>query len=355
MKKILFIAAVTFAATTFTAAQKLEAGKTFEREIKSGEKHAYDVQLKKDEAYQLVVEQRGVDVVLRVFAPDGGLAADMDTPNGTTGDESMLLVALVGGNFRVEISPLDADAAKGKYFVKTAAARAATGAERDEAQLRNDLMTTVRAIDDALNRGDKAVVESLVADDYIVTDDSGRLYDKAGFLRLVPDSNQAIRRQVNNNYSDVRVRGYGDAALLSSLDNSVAQFGNQTLKQQLRLTYIFRRGNGKWQLAAAQYTEIKRVQDPPIVKLDPKVLNEYVGQYEISPGFILNMESDGEKLLLYTNGSKTKTAYYPMGRDMFFYKGGTERGIFVRDANGKVIEAINRTSDGQELRAKKIK
>jgi len=44
-----------------------------------------------------------------------------------------------------------------------------------------------------------------------------------------------------------------------------------------------------------------------------------------------------------------------MGKDMFFYKGGTQRGIFVRAADGKVTEAVNRSEDGQELKAKKIK
>lgn len=355
MKKLLFIAALTLAATTFTTAQKLEAGKTFEREIGSGEKHAYDVQMKKDEAYHLVVEQRGVDVVLRVFAPDGGLAAEMDSPNGITGDESMLFIAPVGGNYRVEISPLDADAAKGKYFVKTAAARAATGAERDEAQLKNDLIKTVRAIDDAFNRGDKAAVVSLVADDYTGTDGGGRVYNKADYLKGVPEPKQTEKTQVNNNYSDVRVRGYDDTAVLSLLDDAVAQIGNQTFKQQLRMTQIYRRSNGKWQLAAAHTTEIKKVQDPPIVKLDAKVLNEYVGQYEVAPGFIINVETDGEKLLTYTNDAKNKQSWYPMGKDMFFNKGGTYRGIFVRAADGKVTETINRSDDGQELKAKKIK
>jgi hypothetical protein len=123
MKKMFFIAALMLAATTFTAAQKLETGKTFEREIGAAEKHTYDVQLKKDEAYNLVVEQRGVDVVLRIYSPDGNMAEDMDSPNSTKGDESLLYVAPVSRNYRVEISPLDANPAKGKYFVKTMATR----------------------------------------------------------------------------------------------------------------------------------------------------------------------------------------------------------------------------------------
>lgn len=355
MKKTFFITALMFAATTFAAAQKLEAGKTFEREIGGAEKHSYDVQMKKDEAYNLVVEQRGADVVLRVYAPDGSLAADMDTPNGTKGDEVMLFVAPVSGNYRVEISPLEADAPRGKYFVKTVVMRPATKAERDEAQLKNDLMAATRALDDANNRGDKAAALRLIADDYIVTGVTGRMAYKADTVKDFPDPKDAAQIKVNNNYSNVQVRDYGDTALLSFIDDAVIQAGEQTISDRMRVTQIFRRRDGRWLLAAGHATPIKTSQNPPVVKLDPKVLSEYAGQYEIAPGIILTVESDGEKLLLYTKDASNKNTWYPMSENTFFYRGGSQRTIFVRDAKGTVIEAINRSDDRQDIKAKKIK
>ncbi len=355
MKKIFVITALMLAAATFSAAQKLETGKTFEREIGGAEKHGYDIQLRKDEAYSLVVEQRGADVVLRAYAPDGSLAADIDTPNGTKGDEAMLFVALTSGNYRIEISPLDADAPKGKYFVKTAATRAATKAERNDAQLKNDLLAVVRALDDAANRGDKTAGQRMIADDYITTSIEGRTSYKADTMTGLPEPKDAEKVKINSNYSNVQVRDYGDTALLSFIDSTAIQIGGQTVDSKMRVTQIFRRINGQWQLAAGHATEIKKAQNPPIVKLDAKVLNEYAGQYEIAPGVILNVQSDGEKLLLYTKDASNKNEWYPMGENTFFYRGGTRRTIFVRDASGKVIEAINRSEDGQELKAKKIK
>ena len=355
MKKTFFIAALIFAAVTFAAAQKLEAGKAFEREIGGAEKHRYNVQLKKGEAYNVVVEQRGADVVLRVYAPDGSLAADIDTPNGTKGDEPLTFVALADGNYLVEISPLEADAPRGKYFVKTAAARAATKAERDEAQLKNDLLAVVRTLDDAANRGDKTAGERIIADDYIVTSIEGRMAYKADTMKGLPDPKDAEKVRVNTDYSNVQVRDYGDTALLSFIDSSKIQIGEQNIDSRMRVTQIFRRVNGQWRLAAGHATEIKTAPNPPVVKLDAKVLSEYTGQYEIAPGIILTVESDGEKLLLYTKDATNKNAWHPMGDNTFFYRGGTQRTIFVRDASGKVIEAINRSDNRQDIKARKIK
>lgn len=357
MKKMILIAVLIITASTFAKAQKLEAGKTFEREINSGEKHAYDVQLKKDEALNLVVEQRGVDVVLNVYAPDGTLAADLDTPNGRQGDESLVFVAPESGNYRVEIATFDADDAKGKYFVKTMAKRAATKAERDEVQLKNDLMTLVRKYDDGDERGDKVLVASLLTDDFIAIDSDGSLLDKAAFVNGVPDTKDAAKIKITHSFSRIQVRDYGDTALLSLVDDSVVQIGDQKINDRRRFTQVLRRINGKWQIAAGFRSENKKkVEDPPIVKLDAKTLNEYVGQYQISPDLILNIESDGEKLVGYFNNEKNnnKDAMYPMGKDMFFYKGDTTRVYFVRDAAGKITEAVNKSDNG-EIRAKKIK
>lgn len=355
MKNIFLIAALIVALTTFATAQKLETGKTFEREIGGTEKHIYDVQLKKDEAYNLVVEQRGVDVVLRIYSPDGNLAGDIDTPNGNKGDEPLLFVAPSNGNYRVEISPFDSEAPKGRYFIKTVATRSATKAEREEAQLKIDLMTAIRTFDDAHTRGDKAAVERTIADDYMMIGRDGRVSYKADTIKGLPEPKDAGNVKITHKYSNVQVRNYGETALLSFLDDPVIQIGDQTINDQVRVTKIFRRNNGQWHLAAQHETTIKKVQDPPIVKMDPKVLSEYVGQYEISPSLKLVVETDGEKLFTYTSDPENKSALYPMGENTFFYKGLGDRVVFVREASGKVTEAVNNLEDGNKIKAKKIK
>src|SRR4029077_10170146 len=64
------------------------------------------------------VNQRGIDVVVRVFAPDGSRIAEIDSPNGTQGDEPVALEAKAAGTYRVEISSLGKDAPPVRYEIR---------------------------------------------------------------------------------------------------------------------------------------------------------------------------------------------------------------------------------------------
>jgi CHAT domain-containing protein/predicted negative regulator of RcsB-dependent stress response len=100
------------------ASQPLEQGKPIERELKGGEVHVYSVQLKADQFLNLIVDQRGIDVVVLLFAPDGKQLAEVDSPNGTQGPEPVSLLSKTTGDFRVEIRSLEKDAAAGRYEIK---------------------------------------------------------------------------------------------------------------------------------------------------------------------------------------------------------------------------------------------
>lgn len=101
-------------------ALQLEAGKPFERELKTGETHVYKVTLEAGQFLDAAVNQRGVDVVVRVYAPDGSRLAEVDSPNGTQGDEPVALEAKTAGTYRVEVSPLaqGAGARAGRYEIR---------------------------------------------------------------------------------------------------------------------------------------------------------------------------------------------------------------------------------------------
>src|ERR1043166_746513 len=54
----------------------LELGKPIEREIAGSQKHAYQIALAEGEYANVTVRQRGVDVVVKSFGPDGKLIAE---------------------------------------------------------------------------------------------------------------------------------------------------------------------------------------------------------------------------------------------------------------------------------------
>src|SRR5262252_971706 len=49
----------------------LEPGKPVERELSGGQSHSYKVTMSSGQYLHIVVEQRGVDVAVALFAPDG--------------------------------------------------------------------------------------------------------------------------------------------------------------------------------------------------------------------------------------------------------------------------------------------
>jgi len=76
----------------------LEPGVPIERELIGGQAHAYRVMLAAGQYLHIVVEQRGIDVVVMLFGPEGQRLIKMDSPNGTQGPEPISLVAEASGN-----------------------------------------------------------------------------------------------------------------------------------------------------------------------------------------------------------------------------------------------------------------
>lgn len=107
------------------ASQLLEQAKPIERELKGGEVHTYSVKLEAGQFAGVIADQRGIDVVVTVYAPDGKQLAEVDSPNGTKGPEPVSLIAKATGDYRVEIRSLEKTAATGRYEIKLAELRAA--------------------------------------------------------------------------------------------------------------------------------------------------------------------------------------------------------------------------------------
>ena len=65
----------------------LEVGKPIERELKGDASHSYFVRMEMGQYLQAVVEQKGIDVAVTVYAPDEKKCFEIDSPNGAQGSE----------------------------------------------------------------------------------------------------------------------------------------------------------------------------------------------------------------------------------------------------------------------------
>ncbi|MGH9941319.1 MAG: CHAT domain-containing protein [Pyrinomonadaceae bacterium] len=108
----------------------LEPGKPIERELAGDAAHSYRITLAANQFLHVVVEQKGIDVVVALFAPDGKKVAEVDSPNGTQGPEPISVLAEAAGSYRLGVRSLEVKAKAGHYEVKIVERRAATTRDR---------------------------------------------------------------------------------------------------------------------------------------------------------------------------------------------------------------------------------
>jgi len=101
-----------------------------ERTLAPGEVHEFTVNMEENSFVQFVVEQRGIDVLVKVSSPAGKAIGEYDTPNGAEGPEHVSFVAAAAGTYRIAIRPLDPhDQTTGHYEIKVLELREATDQE----------------------------------------------------------------------------------------------------------------------------------------------------------------------------------------------------------------------------------
>lgn len=81
-------------------------GSPLERMIAGDSRHHYSIYLRKGEFVQVRVEQRGVDLVVDLFAP-WGLSIEIDSPNGRFGTERLAFIAPRSSLYLVSVRPLN--------------------------------------------------------------------------------------------------------------------------------------------------------------------------------------------------------------------------------------------------------
>ena len=113
--------------------REIEPNTPMERDLAGGETHYYGLALRSGQYVQIVIDQRGVDVVATVFGPDGDLLAEVDRPSGSRGPEAISYIAQVPGVYRLRLRSLEKSAGLGSYQIRIKELRKAT--ERDDSRI----------------------------------------------------------------------------------------------------------------------------------------------------------------------------------------------------------------------------
>jgi CHAT domain-containing protein/tetratricopeptide (TPR) repeat protein len=117
------------AVTQSASIPSLELGKPIEREITGGEVHSYNLTLAVDQYVQFAVDQRGIDLAVWTFDPNGKRISEVDAFR-VGEQEAVALLAEVSGTYRIELHTSFPKGPTGRYEIKLTELRPAT--ERDK-------------------------------------------------------------------------------------------------------------------------------------------------------------------------------------------------------------------------------
>jgi CHAT domain-containing protein/Flp pilus assembly protein TadD len=111
-------------------ATSLKPGKPLERTLQGGEKHIYAIRAQTGRFIHAIVDQRGIDVALTLYAPGDKPVGSMDSPNGAFGLEQISTIAEAPGTYRLEVASGDKNAPAGRYRVTVEPVRAPSDQDR---------------------------------------------------------------------------------------------------------------------------------------------------------------------------------------------------------------------------------
>jgi len=116
----------------------------------------------------------------------------------------------------------------------------------DPKQAERYIIDSERQWAESVATGDTAVLERILADDFVAVDPKGHFYDKA---TMVAETREAPKYFASNRLNDVKVRFYGDTAVAQG-DETWERRSSERGRFVWTDTWL-RRG-GKWQIVAAE-------------------------------------------------------------------------------------------------------
>ena len=122
-------------------------------------------------------------------------------------------------------------------------------------KIQEELLTLEKDFSQAIVKNDAEAIGRFLADDWIIIDPDGGTIDKSRFLGVIK-SGALTHEMMESN--DIRVRIYGDTAVVTGLTTTKGKFSGQDFTTQERATDVFVKQNGRWQCVFSQLTRFTK-------------------------------------------------------------------------------------------------
>ena len=104
------------------------------------------------------------------------------------------------------------------------------------------------------NPGNRAILERILADEYMYVEHDGRITNKAQDIAFLETLGPATESEATN--TDYRVHVYGDTAVLTHHSVDTRKAGGRDHRTHTLALHVFVKRDRRWQLVAAQRTLI---------------------------------------------------------------------------------------------------
>jgi hypothetical protein len=201
----------------------------------------------------------------------------------------------------------------------------------------------------AISQGDREVWSRLTAEDAVLVNDDGSVKNKAAVAASFPPTGQDVLSDVR----DAVVRDVGAAVVVTYLVHEVETFASSSLESTLRRTEVWVSRDGHWQAVSTQGTFVPTMHWN-VVTLEPKLLDEYAGRYEWSPGHVDTVTREDGRLYSSFAGESERDELFATGDATFFARDDFAFVSFVRGPGGRITHYVYRRPDGQSVLARRL-
>ena len=117
--------------------------------------------------------------------------------------------------------------------------------------MEEELLKLEKEFTEAIVKNDAEGIGRFLADDWVIIDADGAIIDKARFLGVIKSGDLSHQMMESD---EVRVRIYGDTAIVTGLTATNGKFIGEEFSTQERGTDVFVKQDGRWRCVFSQLT-----------------------------------------------------------------------------------------------------
>ena len=193
-------------------------------------------------------------------------------------------------------------------------------------------------LNEAITKKDRAALERIYADEFQFIRPSGALISKTAQIDGVMANDPLSSTPVPPPALD-RLMVYGDVVISRNIVRGTA------------ISSIVLKKDGRWQLFQAQGTRLAPERNP--IKLNPQLLDSYLGRFEFGPDAVATVTREGDGLK-WRGGNRMPVTLVPLSDTRFFARETETEMTFVKNDQGQVTDVVMKVGSCQESKAKKI-